>query len=102
MGGVALVLVSRFAFRLNETQLRELLELAIKWLGHEIAARSWVFDDKVGSLVRRVVFALPSAQLPSAAVELLQVPLLGENQFGSRDHSNWPDPVDALFKRDDW
>jgi len=78
------------------------LDLLVKWLGHDAAARSWMFDSEMNSLITRLVFALPAADLPTTALVLLAVPLLGENGFGARDHSIWPDPADALFQRTDW
>jgi hypothetical protein len=102
MGAVALDLLSRLAFRLNPAAQRELLNLLVQWLGHDAAARSWMFDSEMDSLITRLVFALPAAELPNAALALLASPLLGENGFGAREHSIWPDPVDALFQRTDW
>ncbi|MDI1336447.1 MAG: SIR2 family protein [Lacunisphaera sp.] len=102
MGAIGLELLSRIAFRLRPEQLDSLLELLLAWLRSERAAGAWSFDDPVRSLLNRVVFALPVVKLPAAAARLLAVPVWAESRFGSDDNCRWPDPVDAMYERDDW
>ena len=102
MGAIGLELLSRIAFRLRPEQLDSLLELLLSWLSSERAAGAWSFDDPMRSLLKRVVFALPADKLPAAAGRLLAVPVLVESRFGNEDNCRWPDPVDALYERDDW
>jgi hypothetical protein len=102
MGVIGLELLSRIAFRLKPAALDELLEQVLCWLRSERAMRAWSYDDPVRSLLNRTIYALPPEKLSEAAARLLAVPVLGEDGFKRHEHSQWPDPAEALFGRDDW
>ena len=102
MGATALELLSRLAFRFTADQRLELVNLLTQYLAHDGAARSWVFDDEVSSLMSRIVFACSPTELPDVAMRLLELPVIGENKFGVRDYTQWPEPAWSLSQRSDW
>lgn len=102
MGNTALEILSRLAIRLSASRRQEVMRLLLHWLESDAAARAWGFDDEVGHLTHRLIFALPSDELLAAVVPLLSVPLVEDHGFGTRDHTRWPEVTDGFSKRKDW
>lgn len=102
MADASLKLLSRLAFRLDATQRLQLLNLLVRWLHSNGAAKSWAFQEPVEELTRRLLFALEPAELTAAALRLLEVPIIHENGFGMINHTRWVEPIDEFARREDW
>lgn len=103
MADSSMQLLSRLAFRLDADQRRQLVDLVARWLHSNRAASTHLYQTPVAELVRRLIFALEPAELASAALRLLAVPMVGENNFGFiTPETRWIEPVDELNKRRDY
>jgi hypothetical protein len=102
MGSTGLDLASRLAFRFRPDQLDQLLDLIARWLQSTSAARAWVFDGAMRTLLERTIFVLPPDKLPTAAVRFLCSPIIEDRGEGEIHRGHWPEVAECMLERDDW
>ncbi|WP_441291614.1 SIR2 family NAD-dependent protein deacylase [Sorangium sp. KYC3313] len=89
--GAAEVL-SRLAFRLNESQLTGLFDLTRALHTSTACQRALALHSVIKHLLRRILYAATPLQISSWVPELMRIPVRGEPGTEINEHSDWSEP----------
>ena len=92
--------LSRFALRLHEEALLELLKHVESWLVSPAVISRFELAAPLAGLLDRVIEALPDAQIGTAVASMLPLPVYGEKGYRpSAPEQMWPEPLNSVWHR---
>jgi hypothetical protein len=91
-----LAVLSRFSFRLDDKQLHELFNFAVKMYSKPIFMKDLFKATALADLFKRLLFTMSNEQLLNVVPTLINLPVPGVSDFEVSELSKWPEPMEFV------
>jgi len=99
---ISLEVLSRLTIRLNENQLSKLLDFSIEIYSIQQKYPEIAFFDEINTFFKRIFSAVPPTMILKRMQRLLNLPIVGGNDFNIPAASHLHDPFEYIHFRNDF